>query len=317
MRLVAALALLGMAPAIGADFVERDLTVGQGEWAVSGTLTMPGKGKGPWPAAVLIHGSGPHDRDSTVGATKPFRDLAHGLAAKGVAVLRYDKRTYQHQGRLAAATEMTPKEEVFDDAAAAVYLLRKMPEVNGDRVFVIGHSMGATLAPRMAPLIPKLGGIVMLAASARPIADVVVEQIAYLRTQPENQSAEAQAKIAEIEQAAAKLKAIREDDAGFILGAPVSYWRWWGQYDPLGEAAKLELPVLILQGERDYQVTMTDFELWKKRLGGKANVTLKSYEDLNHLFVTGKGRSKPAEYMVGGKVAVKAVEEIAAWIRAR
>ena len=317
MRLLAALVLLGSTPVFGADFVERDLAVGEGEWAVSGTLTTPGKGKGPWPAAVLIHGSGPQDRDSTVVANKPFRDLAHGLAAQGIAVLRYDKRTYQHRSRLAAATEMTPKEEVFDDAAAAVDLLRKLPEIKGERIFVIGHSMGATLAPRMAQSIPKLGGIVMLAASARPVADVVVEQIAYLRTQPENKSPEAQTKIAEIEAAAAKLKNLREDDAGFILGAPVSYWRWWAGYDPLVEAAKLELPVLILQGERDYQVTMTDFELWKKKLGGKANVTLKSYADLNHLFMTGKGRSKPAEYLAGGKVAAKVIDEIAAWIRSR
>lgn len=317
MRQLTALVLSSLTAAIAADFVERDLTVGAGEWAVSGTLTTPGKGKGPWPAAILVHGSGPQDRDSTIAANKPFRDLAHGLAARGVVVLRYDKRTFQHRDRLAAATEMTPKEEVFDDAAAAVALLRKMPEVNGDRIFVIGHSMGGTLAPRLAAEIPKLAGIVMLAAAARPVADTVAEQIAYLRTQPENQSPEAQAKIAEIEAAAAKLKDLRESDAGFILGAPVAYWRWWARYDPVGEAAKLEIPVLVLQGERDYQVTMTDFELWKKKLGGKANVTLKSYAELNHLFVAGRGRSKPAEYLSAGKVSGKAIDEIAAWIQAR
>lgn len=317
MRLWPALVLSTLTAALAADFVERDLTVGAGEWAVSGTLTTPGKGKGPWPAAVLVHGSGPQDRDSTVAANKPFRDLAQGLAARGVAVLRYDKRTFQHRDRLAAATDMTPQEEVFDDAAEAVALLRKLPEVNGERVFIIGHSMGGTLAPRLATTIPKLGGIVLLAAAARPVTDTVVEQIAYLRTQPENQSPEAQAKIAGIEAAVAKLKELKQDDAGFILGAPVAYWRWWARYDPLAEASKLEIPVLVLQGERDYQVTMTDFDLWKKKLGGKSNVTLKSYADLNHLFVAGRGRSKPAEYLSAGKVSGKAIEEIAGWIQAR
>ena len=81
-------------------FREKEFTVGRGEWRLPGTLTLPTAGGGPWPAVVLVHGSGPEDRDETVGANKPFRDLAWGLATKGIAVLRYEKRTKEYPAQV-------------------------------------------------------------------------------------------------------------------------------------------------------------------------------------------------------------------------
>lgn len=310
------LALLSLAP-LPAAWVERDVTVGSGEWAVSGTLTLP-DAKPPFPAVVLLHGSGPQDRDSSLGPNKPLRDIAHGLATRGIAALRYDKRTFQHRQRLAAALDITPRQEVFDDALAAIALLAQTPNVDPKRIFIVGHSMGATLAPRLAAMAtPKLAGIALLAAAARPTPDLLLEQLAYLRTQPENQSPEALARIAEIEKAAEKLRHLSPDETGFILGAPVAYWRWWADYQPLNEAAQLSLPIFIAQGERDYQVTMTDFDLWRKALAAKPNVTLKSYPNLNHLFQPGAGRSKPSEYLTPGKVDATLLDDLAAWIQSR
>src|SRR5437868_1779970 len=98
------------------SFKEREVTVGEGEWKLPGTLTVP-NGSGPFPAIVLVHGSGPNDRDETVGAIKVFKDLAEGLASRGIAVLRYEKRTKQYAGRMAGLPKMTVAEETVDDAA--------------------------------------------------------------------------------------------------------------------------------------------------------------------------------------------------------
>lgn len=309
--------LAGVLSVFAADAPEREVTVGAGQWALPGTLTLPAKGKPPYPAAVLVHGSGPQDRDETIGANRPFRDLAHGLASRGIAVLRYEKRTLQYRDKLAAATELTPKEEVLDDVGLAVQLLTRTAEVDAKRIYLIGHGMGATLAPRMARTISPVAGIAMLAPSARSVADVLAEQIAYLRTQPENQVPEAQIKIAEIERSIEKLRNISPDESGFVLGAPIPYWLWWSRYHPVAEARTVEQPIFIGQGERDYQVTMTDFAMWQQGLESRPKVTMKSYPDLNHLFQAGRGRSKPDEYMKAGKLAGAVLDELAAWIKGR
>src|ERR1035438_4645996 len=143
-------------------FKEREVTVGDGEWKLPGTLTVP-VGAGPFPAVVLVHGSGPNDRDETVGGAKGFQDLGEGLASRGIVVLRYEKRTLQYRARIASIANFTVQEEVVDDAVKAAALLRSLAEVNGSRVFVIGHSLGAYVAPRIAELDGKLAGIVLMA----------------------------------------------------------------------------------------------------------------------------------------------------------
>jgi hypothetical protein len=159
---------------------EEEVPVGAGEWTLPGTLALPSAAP-PFRAVVLVHGSGPHDRDETIGANKPFRDLAWGLAARGAAVLRYEKRTRHHAERMAAAVErITVREETIDDALAAVSMLRTRPEIDPARVFVLGHSLGGTLAPRIAEADGRLAGIVILAGAARPLEDLVVEQVRYL-----------------------------------------------------------------------------------------------------------------------------------------
>ena len=99
------------------------------------------------------------------------------------------------------------------------------------------------------------------------------------------------------------------------LGVPGAYWLSLRDYHPDLVAAKLSLPLLVLQGERDYQVTMADFALWKKNLAAKQNAVLKSYPKLNHLFMEGEGKSKPDEYMKAGHVAREVIDDIATWIK--
>jgi dienelactone hydrolase len=300
---------------------EVAVTVGAADWPLPGTLTLP-KGDGTFPAVVLLHGSGPQDRDETIGPNKPLRDLAWGLASQGIAVLRYEKRTREHGVRLAGDKErLTVKEEVVDDAVAAAAELRKHKEVDGKRVFVLGHSLGALMAPEVGARDPSLAGLVLLAGNSRPLEDVVLDQFTYLFSLKKERSDEDREKLEKIKKQVARLKepklAADTPAADMLLGAPAAYWLALRAYDAKATAARLKQPMLILQGERDYQVTMDDFEGWKKALAKRSGVRFKSYPRLNHLFMDGEGKARPEEYEKAGHVSREVVDDIAAWIKKR
>jgi dienelactone hydrolase len=301
-----------------AAYKESDVTVGTGQWALPATLTMA-VGPGPAPAAVLVHGSGPGDRDATVGQIKQFKDLALGLASRGVAVLRYDKRSRVHANLMRDLPGFTVKEESIDDAIGAVQLLRSTPGVDPNRIVVLGHSLGGMLVPRIAAAGPPVAGFVVMAGAARPIPQAVVEQARYLAEADGDVSAEEQAQIREVEQAMARVAALVPADASKperIFGATASYWLDLRGYDPPAAAAQVKQPMLVLQGERDYQVTMEEFSRWKSALAHRTDVSFRSYATLNHLFVDGTGKSVPAEYYTPGHVSEAVVRDIAAWIMA-
>lgn len=299
------------------SFREKEVTVGTGEWALPATLSLP-VGPGPFPAVVLVHGSGPNDRDETVGRNKPFKDLAWGLSSRGVAVLRYEKRTKHHAAKLASIPTYTVKDEVIDDALAAVDLLRKTEGVDAERIFVLGHSLGGMLIPRIGQLSESVAGLIALAGPTRPLEDLIPEQLTYIFSLDGTVSPAEQKQLDQAKEQSAGVKALKTEDANSttqLYGAPPSYWLDLRGYD-LAEVAKgLKQPLLILHGERDYQVTMEDFKRWSAALGSKKNVTLKSYPELNHLFIAGTGRSTPSEYEQVGNVDERVVEDIAAWIK--
>ncbi|MDT7603648.1 MAG: uncharacterized protein QOF61_1645, partial [Acidobacteriota bacterium] len=249
-----------------ASFTEKDVTVGAGtEWALPGTLTMP-TGKGSFPAVVLVHGSGPNDRDETLLANKPFRDLAWGLASQGIAVLRYDKRTRIYGAKVAALGNFTVKEESVDDAVAAVALLRQTPGVDAKRIFVLGHSLGAMLVPRIGAADPRIRGLVVMAGPTTLLEDAFVRQYEYLLALDGSLSDDDRKVIDAIKQQTARVKQLTPSDINskeLLHGAPVSYWLDLRAYDPVATARRLRQPILVIQGERDYNVTMADFRGWQ------------------------------------------------------
>jgi dienelactone hydrolase len=302
-------------------FEERNVTVRTGSWELPGTLTLP-KGAGPFPAVVLVHGSGPNDQDETVGGSKTFKDLAWGLASRGVAVLRYTKRTRKYGARSGEdLNAFTAKEETIDDARTAVALLAGMPEINPKQIFIAGHSLGAYLGPRIASGDAQVAGLILMAGNTRPLEDLVVEQVRYEARLKGEVTPEAQKQI---DAAEASAKEFRNPDlkpgmAVDLLGSklPASYVLDLRNYHPAETAATLKIPIYILQGGRDYQVRPADFEGWRKALGLKLTVRLKLYPELNHLFVAGNGMSTPAEYSKPGHVAEEVVIDVANWIAAQ
>ncbi len=300
-------------------FKESEVQVGTGEWALPGTLSLPQAAE-PVPGVVLVHGSGPQDRDETIGGHKVFRDLAWGLASKGIAVLRYDKRTLAHRTRMAALKDtISLKEEVLEDAQAAVQLLRKTQGVDPRRVFILGHSLGSMAAPTLAAQDPALAGTILLAAPTRSLVDSIIDQTSYLLAENKDMPEEGRAIL---EKALANARRVKEkglaDDAkpeDLPLGMTARYLRSVDDLQPAKVAASLKCPVLVLQGERDYQVPMADFQVWQQALKSMKGATLRSYKGLNHLFVAGEGKSLPAEYGKEGHVAPQVIEDIAAWVK--
>lgn len=295
-------------------FVEEEVVVGEAPWALPGTLTLPA-GEGPFPAVVLVHGSGPSDRDGTAYAVKPFRDLAHGLASRGIATLRFDKRTFVHSQKFGANPNFTVQEESVEDALAAVRLLAADERIDARRIFVLGQSLGGLVVPRT--LAQDEGGLIrggIALAAPNSTMDALVAQNRILvetgQLPPEQ--------LAFIEGQVALLRDPAFDPdhppEGYLLGTP-HYW-----HDLVPKASDLlkeqEQPMLFLQGGRDFQVPVSEFESFRADLAGRTNVTFQLFPKLNHLFTEGEGEiSTMAEYLVPANVPEYVIAAIADWIR--
>jgi dienelactone hydrolase len=215
---------------------------------------------------------------------------------------------------------LTVQEEIIDDALSAVAQLRATDSLDPKRIFVLGHSLGGTVAPRIGQSDPQIAGLIILAGSTRPLEDLIVEQTHYLLSLRGKPSDKDNAKLAGIQSAAARVKKLNAADvtsSTALLGAPPAYWLDLRQHDTLAIARGLKQPLLILQGERDYQVTLVDFGQWRNALDAQPMVSFKLYPKLNHLFIAGEGRSTPDEYDKPDHVAKVVVTDIAEWINSR
>lgn len=301
-------------PAADASFSEQAITLpalASGKPGLPGTLTLP-RGKGPFPAVVLVHGSGPQDRDETIGGNRPFLDIARGLAAQGIASLRYDKRTRARPQDFSGTFGID--DETTDDAVAAVAALAGNTAIAHDRIHVLGHSQGGLLAGRIAARSQgKVAGLILLAAPARPILDLLGEQNRYLADLDGSISAEEQAHLDALDAAIAK---VRHDPAAKLLELPGHYWQQLERIDPVADARDSRLPVLLLQGGRDFQVVDADWQRWKQGLQGP-RYRFHLYPALNHLGIAGEGKGTLDEYRRPGHVDTALIDDIARWVKAQ
>ena len=284
---------------------DTEVTFGSEAYPISGSLTLP-EGDGPFPAVILVHGSGPNDRNEQIGPNLPFMDLAEQLSAQGVAVLRYDKRTYLYGSELAALTDITVQDETIDDAVYAFEYLKTLDTINAEQIYIAGHSLGGYLIPRIAAQTPEAAGYILLAASARPMEDMMLEQTEYLLGLEKNlDDASKQKLLKQTSDMVSAVKSLTPDTeltAEQLGGVPASYWLDLKNYDPIAEIQQIDKSILILQGGRDYQVTKTDYDLWLSAFHEYSDVHYRFYDNLNHLFMSGTGKSIPDEYQQKGTV---------------
>jgi len=316
---VLALMLSGCAKTEEADDSTTGITFASDGLTLYGILDLPSARKGKIPAVVLIHGSGPQDRNETVGAVKPFQDIGRGLADRGIAVLRYDKRTltYGSSWTKQQIIDVTVREEVLDDALAGVQCLRRRTEVDPQRIFVLGHSLGGWAAPLIAEQDPRIAGIIMLAPSAADFDKTFVRQVKYRSKIGAIPRETAEKLVSEAKQGFEALRAGKFPDDQFLLGASGKYWKNFLARNPVKIVTTLPQRVLILQGEKDYQVTVADdLPIWEKALkaSAKKNYRIVRFPTHNHLFVSIEGESTGNEYGIPGHVDRKVIEAIAAWI---
>ena len=279
-----------------------------------GTLTIP-EGEGPFPALVLVHGSGPSDRDESIGMLKPFRDIAEDLAGKGIAVYRFEKRTLVYGGIMAADRSATLMDESVVDAARAVQMLAGQEKIDPERIFVLGHSLGGTAIPaidlelKSKPVHAR--GYILMAPGARRLDEIIRDQYDFLAALMPEAESEREAVFADLDRLE-NPDALKEEDV--IAGAYAEYWKWLIGYDAVSLAADIDVPCLLLQGEEDYQVTMEDYQLYRNATEGKDNWIFKSYPGLVHTFTEGKKAEGPAAYTRNGHVSGNVTADIAEFI---
>lgn len=287
----------------------KDLNIKSNNIELKGTILVPEIGNLK-KLVIFVHGSGPNDRDETIFENKPFKDIAENLFARGIASYRFDKRTLTNPESF--NDKSTIDEEVTNDIINIVNYFINDTQFSNYEIIILGHSLGAHLLPRIANNSNQISKIILLAGNARSLDKLLEEQYNYIYNL--NPTSELKVEIEKLNEQISILNSISFNldvsKENLPLNLSADYWKSILDYKPLKEIQNVKIPILILQGERDYQVTMKDFKLWKTSLKTNKKAKFISYPKLNHLFMTGENPSEPKEYSIKGKVDDKVIEDI-------
>lgn len=301
---------------------ERIIVGENTKYPLNGLLTLPDDANKPVPAVVFVHGSGPSNMDEKVGKVTPFKDLAEGLAKLGIASIRYDKRTFVHGFKLMKEKNVTVKMETIEDAILATEILKKDSRIDKDNIFIIGHSMGAMLAPRIDAEGGDYKGLILMAGSPRKLEEIMVGQYEDVLNSTKGFMHWIIKKQTE--------KTIKMFDGLYLLtdedakkknmgnGVTLYYFKEMGEHASPKYLTNTQKPILIMQGEKDFQATEEkDYNAYKQLLAGRENVTFKLYENLSHAFVTsvyGDIMKAKQEYNIEQHIGENVISDIANWI---
>ncbi|MBM7541624.1 alpha/beta fold hydrolase [Amphibacillus cookii] len=305
--------------------VQEEVVIGEGSaYPLEGILTLPSAHE-PVPAVVLVHGSGPSDRDQSVYSYNIFKDLAQALTEQEIAVLRYDKRTYTYQDSFTEEDLLTftVYEETVEDAVRAIQHLQNDSRIDNEKIFLIGHSQGGMLAPRIYDASENLAGLIIMAGSPRPLWEIIYDQnLAILEDlDPDSTLYETnhQQLITEYEKAQQLADLTLEESINeTIFGLPGYYLKEMESFNSEAVLREQSVPLLILQGEKDFQVNVEkDFEAYQSLLADRDHAHFILYPDLNHFFINyqGEGKGTIEEYHQGGHVEDVVIDDIVNWIK--
>ena len=298
--------------------------VGKGsEYPLNGLLSLPDDVRERVPAVVFVHGSGASNMDEQIYKLTPFKDLAEGLAERGIASIRYDKRTFAHARKMRKLS-ITVREETIDDAILAADLLRSDPRIDPDAVFIVGHSMGAMLAPRIDAEGGRFRGLVLMAGTPFRLEESVVRQ---LRQAGQSRGGLMKAVVGLEDRIFSKkfdgLYEMSDEEAKkkkFAGSVTLYYFKEMGRKTAADYLMESDKPVLILQGGMDFQVLPSeDFAAFREQLQGRENVEYRLYDELNHVFVKGIYNDilkAGKEYKVEQHIGAEVIDDIAAFIMA-
>ncbi|MEC0241788.1 alpha/beta fold hydrolase [Paenibacillus dokdonensis] len=306
------------------EYVEKKVTVGTKSLPLPGTLTIPEQSVGKLPAVVLVHGSGPSDEDESSGGGKMFRDIAVGLANEGIAVLRYSKRTYEYPNR-SLTPNFTVQEETIEDSLSAVKLLQQDERIDSSRIYVLGHSQGGMLVPKILEEDhdDAISGAMLLSAPSGSLEDLMLQQYKGIlqRAVDNNETgAELERKRAKVDTWQNAVDMLHDDEYSkeqlpALFPLPSAYW-WYDirRYSGPMIARNQHVPLLILQGENDVQVPLSSLKVWKQALDTRTDVKYKSYPGLNHMYALYDQPSTGDEYRIAANVPGAVIKDLADWI---
>lgn len=296
------------------------------KYPLDGILTMPDTHTGKVPAVVFVHGSGPLDMDETIGATKMFRDLADGLVQKGIASLRYNKRTNTHGKQVLEefGGSLSVEEEIVQDAIFAANMLKDDQRVDKNQVFILGHSQGGMLAPRIDAEGGDFAGLLILSGTIRTLDEVIMDQNAdALKLMDEPQREMYLPQVKALKDKFDSIADMTEETAKQTILIPQNNIYAWYLKDMQQHPVKAYLcqtskPIFVLQGDKDVQVSIEkDFSEYQEILKNHSNAKCKLYPGLNHLLmkaIYGTIKDVLEEYKVPQTVDGIVLKDVAEWI---
>ena len=307
-------------PTFGNNLVynKEDVVIISGKYNLPGEIVYPKDLSKKVPLVIFVHGSGANNRYEGIGPIKVFKDIYLGLLTKGISCMIYDKRTLVYKMEF-DTMQFTLWDETVTDAVNAFKLAKTRPDVDTNQIYIIGHSLGGYALPLILKNCNGVKGGISLAGCSRPIDALIEYQYHYLT------ELDGKVSVPEklfLKKEMKKVHFVRSDKLLTskpklkLLGYwPTAFWIDVKNYKPVEVLKTLDMPVLFLQGDRDYQVTNEDLKLWKTGYLEKKNWSFISYPKLNHLFIEGEGKPNPSEYFNGGNVPMYVIEDISGWVK--